>query len=160
MIIKPSQLSALRSSLMNKKIVFAGGTFDLFHRGHIDALKNLRKFGDVIVIAVSSDKRVKQRKGDKRPILSEKERCIIIDSIQYVDYSLVAPESSKNKPFPTLNIIECLKPNFFITTDKKWLLFREKVEHFGTKLKVLPRQSKVNSTTHIIQTIIQRYCIK
>ena len=55
MIIKFSELPALRRSLRNKKIVFAGGAFDLLHQGHIEALKDLRRHGDIVVIAVSSD---------------------------------------------------------------------------------------------------------
>jgi len=59
MIIKFKDLSKIRKNLKNKKIVFAGGTFDLFHLGHAESFKNLRKFGDVLVIAVSSNKRVR-----------------------------------------------------------------------------------------------------
>ncbi len=157
MIVKFSQLVRLRKKFRNKKIVFAGGTFDLFHKGHVDALKNLRKFGDVVVIAVSSDKRVRERKGPKRPILGQKERLVLMDSIRYVDYALISPEPRKHqKMFPTIRIISALRPDVFVTSDRRWLLFKSKVEALGTKFKLLPHV-KSNSTTRIIRRVVERY---
>lgn len=157
MIIKFSQLPQLRKSLHNKKVVFAGGTFDLFHTGHIESFKNLRKFGDIVFIAVSSDKRVQERKGSDRPILSEKERLVMVDSIRYIDYALLAPNSAKNKPVPTIRILAALKPDIFITVDKKWLPFRKDVESLNVRLKIIPR-GNTNSTSRIISKITKRYC--
>lgn len=157
MIIKFSQLPQLRKSLRNKKVVFSGGTFDLFHRGHIESFKNLRRFGDVVVIGVSSDKRVQERKGLNRPILSEKDRLVIVDSIKYVDYALLAPNPAKNKPVPTIRILAILKPDIFITIDKKWVPFRKNVESLNVILKIIPR-SNINSTSRLISKITKRYC--
>jgi len=159
MIIKFSQLTSLQKKLRKKKIVFAGGTFDIFHEGHIAALRNLRNYGDIVVIAVNSDQRVKERKGRKRPILSAGERVRLVDAIRFVDYSLVAPGFSLHLGFPTIRIIEKLRPNVFVTVDHRWLKFRPEVEQYGTKLKVLPR-IKENSTTRIVSRIARRYSIK
>ena len=156
MIIKFSQLSRLRKSLHNKKVVFAGGTFDLLHRGHIESFKNLRKLGDVVVIAISSDKRVKERKGNQRPILSEKERLMLMDSIRYINYCFIAPRPARNKPVPTMRILNSLRPDIFVSADKRWIHFRSDVEKLGVKLKVVPRAHK-SSTSRIIAKIIRGY---
>jgi D-beta-D-heptose 7-phosphate kinase/D-beta-D-heptose 1-phosphate adenosyltransferase len=156
MIVKFSQLSSLRKRLNDKKIVFAGGTFDLMHCGHVESFRNLRKFGDVVVVAVTTDKRVKQRKGIKRPILGQKERCDIVDSIRYVDYSLIAPQFNIDKPVPTVRILAALKPDTFVSADKRWLKHRKEIEKMGVKLIVLPRIKK-NSTTRIIRKILKVY---
>ncbi len=156
MIVSYSKLLELRKTLHGKKIVFAGGTFDLFHRGHIESFKNLHKFGDIVVIAVSTDTRVRQRKGPNRPILPQKERLALVDSIRYVDYSLIAPEPSKNSPVPTLRILRALRPDVFVSTDKRWLQYLEKVELCGTQMKIIPR-GNINSTTRLITTILKRY---
>lgn len=156
MIVKFSGLTNLYKSLQKNKVVFASGTFDLVHRGHIIFFKNLKEYGDTVVIAISSDERVRQRKGNKRPILLEKDRLALVDAIKYVDYCLVAPQPSKGELQPTIRIIKTLRPNVFITNDRKWLRFREEVESFGVKFKVITRV-KVNSTTRIINRIIKRY---
>ena len=155
-IILFKNLKHIRLSLAGKNIVFAGGTFDLFHRGHVDALKALRRYGDVVVIAVSSDRRVAQRKGKLRPILPQSERLALIDSIRYVDYSLIAPPPRVGLQVPTVRILRALRPAIFVTSDKKWLLFRNKIDRLGVRLKVVPR-GHINSTTAIIRRIITRY---
>ena len=156
MIVNFSQLAFLRKSLRDKKIVFAGGSFDLFHRGHIESFKNLRKSGNVVVIAVSTDKRVRQRKGPKRPILSERDRLALVDAIRYVDYALLAPEPNRLRPVPTMQILARLQPDVFVSIDKKWLPFKKDIENLGTKLKIIPR-GNINSTSRIIKKILNRY---
>lgn len=156
MIVKFSELPRLRRTLRGKKIVYAGGTFDLVHNGHIEALKNLRKFGDIVVIAVSSDTRVRQRKGWRRPILSQRERLACMDAIRYVDYSLIAPEPPRNKPVPTIRILAALRPDIFVSADKRWLPFRREIEKLGVRLMIIPR-NRINSTTRIINKILRIY---
>lgn len=45
------------------KIVMVLGTFDFFHKGHINLLKQARKYGDYLIIVVARDKTVKKVKG-------------------------------------------------------------------------------------------------
>lgn len=155
MIITLKELEKLRTKLSGKKIIFAGGTFDLLHIGHIDYLANLKSMGDIVVIAVSPDKRVKQRKGSRRPILSQNERLLLIDSIRYVDYTLLAPSSIKNGGVPTIQIIKKLKPNVFVSADKRWLKFSDEIPP-TTELKIVNR-SRIDSTTKIINRIVKKY---
>ena len=155
MIITFKELEKLRTELMGKKIIFAGGTFDLLHKGHVNYLANLKNMGDVVVIAISSDKRVKQRKGTLRPILSESERLFLTDSIRYVDYALLSPSLIKDGEVPTIRIIKKLKPDVFVSADKKWLHFSNEIP-ITTKLKIVTRD-RINSTTKIINRIIKRY---
>lgn len=158
MIVKLSQLSKLREDLKNKKIIFAGGTFDLFHRGHVEYLKHLRTLGDILVVAVSSDKRVRQRKGPGRPVLLQKDRLALVDSVRYVDYAFLAPEPSKSSPIPTMKIIAMLKPDIFVTCDNRWAPFQKDIAILGSRLKLIPR-IHITSTTSIIHRIITRHCV-
>lgn len=157
MVIKFSELSWLRKKYRNKKIAFAGGSFDLFHRGHIESFKNLRKYGDIVVVAVSTDKRVRQRKGPKRPILGQQDRLALVDAIRYVDYALIAPEPNKNQTVPTMRILTTLRPDVFVSIDKKWIPFKKEIEDLGVKLEIIPR-GNLNSTSRIIKRILSRYC--
>ncbi len=153
MLIKFSELENIRRKHKNQKIIFAGGVFDLLHLGHIDYFKALSNLADIVVIAVSSNKRVKERKGMDRPIISEGNRAILVDAIKSVDYSLVAPKPAKNKPVPTVRILMKLKPDIFAAYDKRWLQWEDEIQQLGAKLKILPRFKKHNSTTRMINRI-------
>lgn len=69
-----------------KKIVFTNGCFDLLHIGHIHSLKQSKKLGDILVVGLNSDSSVRELKGQKRPLISEKERAMILANLVPVDY--------------------------------------------------------------------------
>lgn len=67
--------------------VYTGGTFDLFHSGHVNFLKQCRKIaGDCgfVVVSLNDDEFIKKYKG-KSPIYSYEERKKILESCKYVD---------------------------------------------------------------------------
>lgn len=69
------------------KKVITYGTFDLFHRGHLNILKRAKALGDYLVVAVSSDK-FNEQKG-KKSYYSLEDRVAILKSIKYVDEVIV-----------------------------------------------------------------------
>ncbi len=71
------------------KLVFVNGCFDVLHRGHIELLKYARSLGDRLIVAIDSDTRVKSLKGPARPINSEEDRLLMLNSIRYVDETYV-----------------------------------------------------------------------
>ena len=50
-----------------KKIVLAGGVFDIIHPGHIHTLNAAKALGDELVVAIATDKTAQKMK--KRPPL-------------------------------------------------------------------------------------------
>ena len=68
----------------NMKIVFAAGTWDLFHVGHLNIIRRAKKLGDFLVVGVSTDKLVKQYK-NHAPVIPYKKRYEIVKAIRYVD---------------------------------------------------------------------------
>ena len=66
-----------------KKRVITYGTFDLFHRGHLNILRRAKALGDYLVVAVSSDA-FNEGKG-KKAYHSEDDRVAILKAIRYVD---------------------------------------------------------------------------
>lgn len=150
MIIQFSDLKQLRQKHIDKRIVLAGGSFDIVHRGHISYLQLLRTFGDTVVIAVSGDKRVRERKGASRPINNQDGRLRVVDAIKFVDYSLIAPDPDGGPLPPTTRIIQELKPDCFITLDKRWLDYEAAISAAGTEL-IIPNHPKEDSTTAIIK---------
>ena len=69
---------------MTKKI-FVNGTFDIIHMGHLELLEFAKSLGDFLVVAIDSDRRVKQLKGPTRPINTEYERRQMLEAIRWVD---------------------------------------------------------------------------
>jgi len=69
------------------KVVFTAGTWDLFHKGHLNILKKSKSLGDKLIVAVSSDKLVKKYK-KVLPIFHYKHRLDIIKSCRYVDVAV------------------------------------------------------------------------
>lgn len=70
----------------NKKIIFANGCFDLLHVGHIRYLMSAKNLGGILVVAINSDRVVRELKGSGRPLTSELERAEIIAALECVDY--------------------------------------------------------------------------
>jgi cytidyltransferase-like protein len=94
MLVKESQLKRLRENHKGRVIVFAVGTFDLFHEGHLNHLKWCAGLGDILVVAVNSDERTKNRKGADRPIFGLPARLKIVDSLKIVDYTVPVEDTS------------------------------------------------------------------
>jgi rfaE bifunctional protein nucleotidyltransferase chain/domain len=65
--------------------IFVNGTFDILHLGHVALLDYAKSLGSELIVAIDSDKRVKQLKGDKRPINSEKDRGLMLLALKPVD---------------------------------------------------------------------------
>jgi D-beta-D-heptose 7-phosphate kinase/D-beta-D-heptose 1-phosphate adenosyltransferase len=67
----------------SKMRVWVNGTFDVLHIGHIELLKFASVFGKVRV-GIDTDSRVKQFKGDGRPVNNWEDRKTLMESIRYV----------------------------------------------------------------------------
>ena len=71
----------------SKVRVWVNGTFDVLHIGHIKLLEFASQFGEVRV-GIDTDERVKQLKGELRPINTIKDRIDFMNSIKYVNSSV------------------------------------------------------------------------
>ena len=73
-------------------VVLANGCFDVLHAGHVRYLEGARALGDMLVVAVNSDKQVSAHKGAGRPLLPEQERAEIVASLEAVDLVTIFDE--------------------------------------------------------------------
>ena len=67
-----------------KKII-VNGTFDIVHPGHLALLNYAKSLGDFLVVAIDSDRRVRELKGSGRPINNEQERRVLLENLRAVD---------------------------------------------------------------------------
>lgn len=67
-----------------KTLVLTNGCFDLLHAGHIYALEQAARYGNVLWVGINSDASVKRLKGTQRPIYSEKERLYMLNALEFI----------------------------------------------------------------------------
>ena len=75
--------------------VFVNGTFDILHMGHLELLEFAKSLGDFLIVAIDSDRRVKELKGPTRPINTEYERKQMLEAIRWVDRVYVFDSDSE-----------------------------------------------------------------
>lgn len=155
-MISLADLPRIREKHKAQKIVLGGGAYDILHQGHIDYFKDIRKLGDIIVIAVKSDAEIRSYKEEGRPIQNEDVRASVVDAIRYVDYTLIAPEGKEGSGEPPrLAVARALRPDIIVTASTKWKAYEDELKNLGVELKIVPIE-KVNSTTSIIERIKNR----
>lgn len=95
-----------------KRIVTINGSFDLLQAGHLDFIEEAKQQGDVLFVAVNSDKSVRDKKGPERPIIPEKERMALIAALAAVDYVVLMDGVYDEEPHGTW--IPTMKPDVHI----------------------------------------------
>lgn len=144
-----------------KTVVLSSGIFDIIHSDHIKWLERLKSLGDVLVIDVVTDERVKMHKGDQRPINSEMERALVIAGLSSVDHVIINHSSHLGHT----NLAAYTKPTLLVQKAE----FRERYQSeedlhrieslLGeTKLLFLPGvRTQGISTTDTIQKVIKSW---
>lgn len=89
-------------------VVMTNGVFDLMHPGHIRYLEAARAEGDLLIVAVASDRTVRENKGPSRPILPEAERAELLAALASVDAVFISDD-----PNPAI-ASDLIKPDVFV----------------------------------------------
>ena len=130
-------------------IVLANGCFDLFHVGHLRYLEGAAQLGDVLVVAINSDRQTRELKGHDRPFTPEDERAEIVAALACVDFVTVFDE-------PTVEqVLLALKPDFHAKgTDytAETVPEREIVRSYGGTVAIVG-DPKDHSSTEIIRRL-------
>ena len=125
-------------------IGYTQGTFDMFHIGHLNLIKNAKEKCDYLIVGVNTDELVKSYK-NKSAVVPLDERMEIISAIKYVDKviscsTLDKKEIFKNNHFDVLFIGDDWKGN------ERWIKTEEEMAQLGVKLVFLPYTKNTNST--------------
>ena len=153
-IVSRDELIAERQLLRDeaRKLVFTNGVFDILHVGHVRYLAQARALGDALLVAVNSDRSVRELKGADRPLNGEHERAEVLASLRAVDYVTIFDDVSPR------SLIAQLLPDVLVkggdyTLDQ--IHGREEVEAAGGRVVSLPFVPGA-STTEIIDRITAR----
>src|SRR5688500_590532 len=117
------------------RLVFTNGVFDLLHVGHVRYLAQARELGDALVVAINSDRTVRELKGLDRPVFDEDERAEILAALRHVDYVVIFDDISPR------TLIGKLLPDVLVKGGDYQLdeiHGREEVEAAGGKVIPLP----------------------
>jgi len=150
--ILKNKLEELRKE--GKKIAFTNGCFDILHVGHVRYLREAKKTGDILVLALNSDSSVRAIKGEKRPLVSEEERAEVLAALEFIDFVTIFQELTP------LELICHLKPDILIKggdwpEDK--VIGRDEVKKWGGRVAIIP-EVEGKSTTNIVEKIKKVYC--
>lgn len=161
-----NELVEILAENTEKTIVLASGTFDLLHYDHLRYLMAAKQQGDILVVAVKSNK-CARLKGKNRPIIDEKERMAIVDNIKCVDYTIlvdydentqmeIAYDNEPQRQWLIMfeQVFKQLSPDILYHEDNPVLkTARERLfEKYGVKGIPKPRGDK-ESTSEIIKKI-------
>ena len=93
----------------NTGIVLTNGVFDILHKGHIELLKFSKMQGTKLIVAIDSDRRVKELKGNDRPINNQEDRRRILETNRYVDEVVIFDSAEELQGF-----YDTLSPNVIV----------------------------------------------
>jgi D-beta-D-heptose 7-phosphate kinase/D-beta-D-heptose 1-phosphate adenosyltransferase len=92
-----------------RRVVFTNGVFDLLHPGHTRYLAEARGHGDVLIVAVNSDRSVRAlAKAADRPITPEGERAELLGALAAVDAVVIFDEDTP------LAIVTAIQPDVLV----------------------------------------------
>lgn len=125
------------------KSIFVNGTFDILHLGHLCLLTYAKSLGDRLFVAIDSDRRVKELKGDTRPVNSAYERKQMLLALKAVDEVEIFDTSDELKMW-----VKQIKPDIMVVGSDyrnkevigsefaKQLSFYERIEPYSTTKKI------------------------
>ena len=154
-ILPLSSISKIQKQT-DKKIVLAGGCFDILHYGHVAFMQKARSAGDLLVLLLESDEfiiRVKK----KKPVHTQQQRAEILASLTYVDYVvqlplLQSPDTDYEK------IVKEIGPAIiaYTSNDSKEGQKKKFATEVGAEIIVIPNLSSFSSSQLITYAPIFR----
>ena len=129
--------------------IVVNGTFDILHRGHIELLEHARSLGEHLLVLIDTDSRVKELKGDTRPINNQSDRAYMLQSLKCVDAVWTFNDEAELE-----HILEMYQPDIMV----KGSDYRDKRivgSQYCKEIKFVDLVSGY-STTNIIQRITNR----
>jgi D-beta-D-heptose 7-phosphate kinase/D-beta-D-heptose 1-phosphate adenosyltransferase len=150
-ILKRDALARLadEAKRCGKRVVMTNGCFDLLHVGHLHLLREAKRRGDILIVALNNDRSVKAIKGPGRPILPESERSELIAALEMVDYVTLFDETDPKA------VVEAIRPHVLVKGgdwEVNEIMGADIVKSEGGEVAVVP-YLKGYSTTELIERI-------
>ncbi len=137
-IIDLQELEEFLSGESKGRIVLTGGCFDILHIGHVRFLSEARGMGDILVVLLESDRKVKELKGKNRPVFIQKERAEMLSALRSVDLIVLLPMMEDDGDY--LNLVTKIKPDIIAVTEDDPQIENKRLQakEVGSELKIIP----------------------
>ena len=132
------------------KTVMVNGTFDVLHPGHIALLNSARSYGDHLVVAIDTDRRVKELNGEQRPINCQSDRKVMLSNLKAVDIVEFFDSTAD-----LIKLMELYKPDVYVK-GSDWKHDKGSTAEQYCKQVIYYDRVGDYSTTKTIQDIINR----
>lgn len=136
-----------------KKIVFTNGCFDILHAGHVTYLTRAASLGDILILGLNSDHSVKLIKGEKRPVIDQNHRSLVVAALACIDHVVLFDESD-----PRI-LIETICPDILVKGadwPEEQIIGSDFVKKNGGHIERIVLEPDI-STTKIIERIGDLY---
>ncbi len=148
---------ATMGELAGKKIVLTNGCFDILHAGHVDYLERARELGDALIVAINSDRSVRELKGASRPVNSEEDRARVLSALRCVDYVTIFDS------LRVTTVIELLQPAVYAkggdyTLETLDAGERDAMLTCGTNIQILPLVPGRSTTAILARAAQGEWC--
>ena len=131
------------------RVVLTNGVFDLLHPGHVRYLAAARRLGDILIVAVNSDRSVRANKGPGRPLNPDRERAEVLLSLSSVDAAVLFDEDTPQQLIGTIQPDVLVKGADWAPTE---IVGRDVVEARGGRV-VRIDLAQGYSTTELIRRV-------
>jgi D-beta-D-heptose 7-phosphate kinase/D-beta-D-heptose 1-phosphate adenosyltransferase len=156
MITTFEELPDIRERHRDKRIAYVNGVFDLLHEGHLSLMELTKSLGEIAVIGILPDERVRAGKGPSRPVQPEVTRLSVVSALKPVDYAFITPVHPQPYRYTGHQIVDQLRPDVFVTSYGGWRDSEEWLSERGTELVVVPRLNDEISTTSLLSGYVSR----
>ena len=130
--------------------VMVNGTFDVLHPGHVALLNTARSYGDHLIVAIDTDRRVTELKGESRPINNQIDRRIMLSALKAVDIVEFFDSTEE-----LITLIERYKPDVYVK-GSDWKHDTQSTAHQYCNKVIYYDRMEPYSTTKTIQHIADR----
>jgi D-glycero-beta-D-manno-heptose 1-phosphate adenylyltransferase len=130
------------------RIVLTSGSFDLIHLGHVKYLAKAKALGDVLVVGVDSDAKIRRRKGEDRPMVPQDERLEMLAHQRPVDVLYLKEDGEAR-----WGLIKAVAPDVLVLTEDHSYSDEDQHELLRVcgAIEVLERQASVTTSERIRQ---------
>lgn len=137
-----------------KTLTLVTGVFDLLHEEHHNFLSKAKELGDLLLVGLESDERVKRMKGSARPVNDSKKRLENLQELDLADFIFILPEQF-SKPDDHRQLIGKIRPNFMAASSHTSHALEKAsiLAEFGAKLVVVHDFNPEFSSSKLLENL-------
>ncbi|CCB89930.1 MAG: adenylyltransferase/cytidyltransferase family protein [Simkania sp.] len=139
-------VAAIRKS--GRTIATLNGSFDLLHAGHLKIIHEAKKQADCLIMALNTDRSIKEYKSPDRPLITLKHRLEMVAALEAVDYVTWFDETDPCK------LLSVIQPDVHVNGSEygKDCIEADTVRKYGGKIHIVSLVPGL-STSQIIDKI-------